>query len=74
MLKSNFCDYNDAFIVVRGDITIIGCNVTQVAFKNYAPFTECIAKIDGRIIGDAEDLDWLCRCIICQNTAQIILT
>ena len=33
-LKSNLCDYNDAYIFVTGDITIIGCNLaTQVTFK-----------------------------------------
>ena len=31
--------------------------MTQVAFKNCAPSTKCIAKIDGTTIDDAEDLD-----------------
>ena len=40
VLKSNLCDYNDAYILVRHNITIIGHNeATQVAFKNCAPFT-----------------------------------
>ena len=47
MLKSNLCDYNDAYILVRSDIAIMGHQVTQVAFKNCAPFTKCITKIDG---------------------------
>ena len=42
---------------MKGDITIIGHRVTQVAFKNYAPFTECITKIDGTTIDEAEDLN-----------------
>ena len=33
LLKSNPCDYNDAYILVRRDITIAGDNRTQVAFK-----------------------------------------
>ena len=33
LLKSNPCDYNDAYILVRRDITIAGDNGTQVAFK-----------------------------------------
>ena len=45
VLKSNLCDYNDAYISVRGDITIIGHQVTQVAYKNCAPFTKCITKL-----------------------------
>ena len=51
-------DYNDNYILVRGDISIVGHNlVTEVAFKNYAPFTKCMIKIDGTTIHDAEDLD-----------------
>ena len=55
MFKSNLCDYNDAYILVRSDITIIRHNVTQAAFKNCAPFIKCITKIDGTTI-DAQDL------------------
>ena len=36
---------------------IIGHQVTQVAFKNFAPFTKCITKIDGTTKDDAKDLD-----------------
>ena len=35
VLKSNLCNYNDAYILVRGNITIIRHQVTQVAFKNW---------------------------------------
>ena len=56
VLKSNLCDYNDDQILVGGNITVIGHQVTQVGFKNCAPFTKCIAKIDGTRIDDAEDL------------------
>ena len=57
ILKSNLCDYNNAYMLVRGNITIIGHQVTQVAFKNCAPFTKCITKIERTIIDYAEDLD-----------------
>ena len=57
VLKSNLCDYNDASILVRGDITVTAAPATQVSFENCAPFTKCITKIDGRTIDDAEDLD-----------------
>ena len=57
VLKSNLCDYNDAYILLRGNITIIGHQVTQVAFKNCALFTKCVTKITGTTIDDAEDLD-----------------
>ena len=56
VLKYNPCDYSNAYILVRGDITIIGYQVTQVALKNCAPFALCITKIDGTI-DDAEDLE-----------------
>ena len=58
VLKSNLCDFNDAYILVRGDITIIRCNlVTKIAFKDCAPFIKCITKIDETTIDDAEELD-----------------
>ena len=37
--KSNLCDYNDAYIWVKGDITVTASLQIQVAFKNSAPFT-----------------------------------
>ena len=33
ILKSNLCDYNNACILVRGNVTIIGHHETQIAFK-----------------------------------------
>ena len=55
-MKSNISDYNDAYILETGDITVVAATATQVAFKNCAPFTKCITKIDGTTIDDAEDL------------------
>ena len=57
VLKSNLCRFNDAYIVVTGNITIVNDNRTQVAFKNCVQFTRCIAKIDRTRLDDAEDLD-----------------
>ena len=57
VLKSNLCDYNDAYILVRGSITIKGHQATQVAFKNCGPFTKCIKKVYGATKDNAEDLD-----------------
>ena len=57
VLKSNLCNYNP-HILVRGNITIIGSNlVTETPFRNCASFTNCITKIDGTTLDDAEDLD-----------------
>ena len=52
ILKSNLCDCNNAYILLRGNITIMGHQATLVAFKNCAPFMKCITKIDGTIIND----------------------
>ena len=57
VLKSNLWDYNDAYLLVKGNITDTAAPETQVAFKNCPPFTKCITKIDGTTIDDAEDLD-----------------
>ena len=57
LLKRNLYDYNDTYILVRGDITTVGDNGAEVEFKNCAPFTKCITKIDGTITDDSEDLD-----------------
>ena len=47
ILKSNLCDYNKAYILLRGDTTVVTATATQVAFKNYAPFApNCAPAID----------------------------
>ena len=57
-MKSNWFDNSNAYILVRGHIFIMGCNLrTEVAFKNCAPFNKCIIKIDGTTTDDAEDVD-----------------
>ena len=33
VLKSSFCDYNNAYILVRGDITVTAAPSTQVALN-----------------------------------------
>ena len=57
VLKSNLCDFNDAYIFVKGYITIAGHIAARVAFKNCAPFTKCFTEFDGTTTGDADDLD-----------------
>ena len=32
ILKSNYCDFNHAYIQVRGNITVMGVRTTQVLF------------------------------------------
>ena len=50
-------DYSNAYISVRGDITLVGDNEAQLEFKNCVPFIKCITKSDGTTTYDAEDLD-----------------
>ena len=57
MLKSSLCDYSDAYILLSRTITITGEKDytaarqadernKEIIFKNYAPFTNCISKIN----------------------------
>ena len=44
-IKSSFCDYSDAFILVTGNITVAADDNTDVAFKNCAPFSHVQQKL-----------------------------
>ena len=62
MLRSNLCDYSDAYILVKGTITVTGNHPRDrqnrpFILKNNAPFTSCITRINGELIEDANDLD-----------------
>ena len=61
MLRSDLCDFREAYIVVKGIITVTGPDNSKrnksVVFKNNAPFINCISKINGIQTDDAEDLD-----------------
>ena len=62
MLRSDLCDFSDTYIVVEGGITLEGDNDADkqnknLAFKNNVPFINCISKINGVKIDNAEDLD-----------------
>ena len=66
MLRSSLCDYSDAYILVKGNITVnntaadgAAANNTnkKVIFKNCAPFTSCISKINNTQIDNAEYID-----------------
>ena len=61
MLRSDLCDYSDAYIVVEGNIIVTNPDGVKrnkaVAFGNNAPFINCISKINGVQIDNAEDLD-----------------
>ena len=68
MLRSNLCNYADAYILVKGTIAITGAGDDDAAkqldernkgviFKNCAPFTKCISRINGTDIDNAQDID-----------------
>ena len=61
MLRLDLCDYSNAYIVVKGTITITDSNDAsydkKLVFKNNAPFTSCISKTNNTLIENAEDLD-----------------
>ena len=66
MLKSSLCDYSDAYIFVKGTISVnntaaqgAAANNTnkKVIFKNCAPFTNCISEINNIQIDNAKDID-----------------
>ena len=64
MLRSDLCGYNEAYVLVKGIVTVIGKIIKteknrDIVLKNNAPFISCISKINGALIENAEDLDVL---------------
>ena len=61
MLRSDLCDFSNAYIVVKGTIAITRPNNNtydkKLTFKNNAPFISYITKINNTLIDNAEDLD-----------------
>ena len=62
MLRSDLCDCSDAYIVVKGTITVTGTTnakkgIKNLTFKNNTPFRSCISKINNTIVDNAEYLD-----------------
>ena len=66
MLKSSLCDYSDAYILVKGTISVnntaaagaaVNNDDKKVIFKNCFPFTNCISEINNTQIDNAKDID-----------------
>ena len=68
ILRSNLCDYANSYILVKGTITITGegDNAGErqaderdigVTFKNCAPLTKCISRINNIDINNAHDIE-----------------
>ena len=66
MLRSSLCDYSEAYILVKGTITVSN-TATQsqpnnaankkVIFKNCPLFANCISRINNTQVDDAHDID-----------------
>ena len=62
MIRSDLCDYSDAYVWVKGKITVTNPNDNanfnkELTLKNNVPFISCISKINGELVENAEDLD-----------------
>ena len=62
MLRSDLCDYSDAYVWVKGKITVANPNDKanfnkELTLKNNAPFISCISKINGELVENAAGLD-----------------
>ena len=62
MLRSDLCDYADAYVLIDGIIIVAGYvprdrQNRSVILKNNAPFISYITRINGELIEDADDLD-----------------
>ena len=62
MLRSDLCDYADAYILVNGTITVAGDQPRDrqnrpLILKDNSPFVSCITRINNELIEDADDLD-----------------
>ena len=61
MLKSSLCDQSNAYIHVKGIITISNTGTTtapnnknkKLIFKNCAPFSDCISEINNTQVYNA---------------------
>ena len=71
MLRSSLCDYSDAYILVKGTLTI---NIAaqdrannaankKVIFKNCFLFNNCISRINYTQVDDVPDIDVIMPCI-----------
>ena len=65
-LKSCLCDYDNAYILVKGTISVAPVprpaarpnnNNKEVVFKNSAPFTDCISEINNTQTENAKNTD-----------------
>ena len=65
VIKSKISDYSDAYVLVKGTITVpntaaggaaVNNNNKKVMFKHCAPFTDCITEINNTKLNDVQKL------------------
>ena len=64
MIRSNLCDYGNAYTYGKGTITVTNIGTAaapndrnkKVIFKNCAPYTNCISEINNTQVDDARDI------------------
>ena len=65
MLRSSLCDYSDVYMLVKGNTPVNNTGTAaapnnrneKIIFKNCAPFTNCISKINNSNVDNAKDID-----------------
>ena len=65
MLRNSLCDFSDVYNLVKGTITIANTAAAvaannvykKVVSKNFAPFINCISRINNRQLNVALDID-----------------
>ena len=57
-LESSLCDYFDAYVLVTGNIAVLGANNNRkVAFKYCAPFRKCRTEISENFTDETEHIN-----------------
>ena len=69
MLRSDSCDYSDAYIVVKGKISVTDTDNAnrrneKLVSKNNVPFRSSISKINNALVDKQKILILLCPCMI----------
>ena len=79
MVRSNLCDYSDAYVVEKGTLTVTDTsNVYKghknLTFKNNALFRTCISKINNTFINNADDLKILSMYDLLEGSSTYSMT
>ena len=70
MLSLSLCDYSDAYILVKGTLTVTSTAAQfqpnngaykKVTFQNFVPLTNCISRINNTRVDDAHNIDVVMR-------------